>query len=474
MNQITENDLLYLEIMEDLHANWQPHSGQLTVGKEFFNKGNIDTVFLQNGRKWGKSEFVIYFLWRHALLNPGSSCYYFCPFLKQAREIVWSERRLQSFGPNKYVHKIDNSDLRITFKNGSFIKIDGSDNYEAYRGTQPSLCIYDEFKDFYPQFHEGMAPNLAVKKAPLLIIGTPPRLDSKNYAQYTQLAEECKQRSNAIWMCRPTTDNPTISQEWLDAEKNKLLSRGEADVWFREYEGKLVAGGKRAVFPMLSRFTHVKDHNNLMQEIHKDRKKLEWFISMDPGTTTCFAILLGCINPYTKKIYLLDCIYETNQQKTSIMQIIPELFRKIDILYPNSDLNDDWIRVIDEAAAWANNEMLNQYNIYFQPTNKAHHKKEDGISLIKDILLHNMVLISDVCEPLLFEMENYICDDFGRFPKKNDHLIDCFRYLLGAANYDTNEMIHAKLLTSEKRAYKIEDDFNEFQNKHDWTKKFNI
>jgi hypothetical protein len=473
MSEINNSDLKYLEILEDLHKSWQPHTGQLQVGRQFYNNPGITTIFLQNGRKWGKSEFVIYFLWRHAMMNPGSSCYYFAPLAKQAKEIVWSERRLQNFGPRHWIAKIDNNEMRITFTNGSFIKVDGSDSYEAYRGTQPSCAVYDEFKDFHPQFHEGMGPNLAVKRAPLLIIGTPPRIDARNYVQYIQLADECKVRADSIFLCRPTSDNPVISKEWLASEKDKLFTRGEADVWYREYEARLVAGGRRAIFPMFVRDNFVKPHDELMAKIRPDARKLEWFVVMDPGTTTCFAVLFGAIHPYTKKIYLLDCIYEKSQANTSVMRVFPRLLDKVTEIYPGSDVLDDWFRVIDEAAAWATTEILNQYGVFFHPTQKSKNKKEDGVSLIKDILIEGFVEMSDRLEPLFYEMENYISDDLGRIPKKNDHLIDCFRYMLGHANYDVNQMVEAKM-SPNFRGRTLEQDLKEDRLMNDWTALYDL
>lgn len=468
-NILRDSDLKYLEVLEELHKTWKPHAGQLHVGKQFYNNPDIATIFLQNGRKWGKSEFVIYFLWRHANMYPGSSCYYFAPLAKQAKEIVWSERRLQNFGPRSWIAKIDNNEMRITFTNGSFIKVDGSDSYEAYRGTQPSCAVYDEFKDFHPQFHEGMGPNLAVKRAPLLIIGTPPRVDARNYVQYIQLADECKERIDCLFMCRPTSDNPIISAEWLGREKEKLIARGEYDVYCREYEARMVSGGKRAIFPMFTREAFSRPHDEVMKTLLRDKKKLEWFVVLDPGTTTCFAVLFGAIHPYTKKVYLLDCIYEKSQANTSVMRIFPRIADKIDELYPGSDILDDWFRVIDEAAAWATTEILNQYQVYFQPTQKSKNKKEDGVSLIKDIMLQDMIVMSDRMEPLFYEMENYISDDLGRIPKKNDHLVDTFRYLLGHANYDVNQMVEAKRALTDKRSISLAEDLKQDRLERDWT-----
>ncbi len=130
---------------------------------------------------------------------------------------------------------------------------------------------------------------------------------------------------------------------------------------------------------------------------------------------------------------------------------------------------DDWIKSIDEAAAWANNELMAQYGVYFMPTAKHKNKKDDGISLIKDLLIQDVMMISSACEPLLWEMENYITDDFGKFPKKNDHLLDCLRYLLASANYDINEAFEAKRWTTERGMISPKNDMLEMSLEKDWT-----
>ena len=80
MINLTKEDKLYLQIMDDLHTFWQPHSGQLEVGRPLI-EGKVSTLFVQCGRKWGKTDFAVYLLWRHALLQPGSTCYYITPEL---------------------------------------------------------------------------------------------------------------------------------------------------------------------------------------------------------------------------------------------------------------------------------------------------------------------------------------------------------------------------------------------------------
>ena len=96
MIELTPSDKLYLQIMDDLHKHWNPHPGQIKVGSSLI-KGEVNTLFVQCGRKWGKTDFAIYLLWRHALLNPGSTCYYITPELSHGREIIWHNSRLTQY-----------------------------------------------------------------------------------------------------------------------------------------------------------------------------------------------------------------------------------------------------------------------------------------------------------------------------------------------------------------------------------------
>ena len=469
MELADKSHILTSQIMEDLHANWQPHAGQVKAGKALF-ADNIRSIFIQCGRKWGKSEFCIYSLWRWALLNPGSACYYLAPQQKQAKEIIWASNRLQNFGGKllrKYIKKIDNTENRIVFANGSFIKVDGSDNYESYRGITPDFVVYDEFKDFNPKFHEGMNPNLAVKDAPLVIIGTPPDRE----CQYTVLAEEFRRREDSFWIRMNSYTNPSISKEWLDTEKEKLIARGEDDVWVREYEARFIRGGAGSIFPMVSEERHFKPHEEITLELQRDLKKLEWYCITDPGTTTCFAALFAAVNPYTRKIYILDEIYEKDQAHTSVRMIYPKLDAKMGEFYPIGDVDEDWYKGYDEAAAWFASEVLHQYGTSFFPTQKHMHKKEHGLSIIKDVLLHDLVVISNRCKNLLWEMENYVKDDKGNIPKRDDHLIDCFRYFMAAANYDMVEVMEIIKQNNDmkRRGYSLKEDYDAFRPENDWT-----
>jgi hypothetical protein len=354
----------------------------------------------------------------------------------------------------------------IRFHNGSYIRCIGSENYMVANGLTPHIAVYDEFKGFNPRWHIEFAPNRAAKAAPLIIIGTKPRAGNKNMDQYNEILEYMRKDPKGCHVAdRGTWDNPInhlpAQKKQIEFDIAQLIARGEEDVVQLEYYSKVIPGGKRAVFPMLRKEKHFVPYSELYSEIAKDLKKVEWYLIADPGTTTRFGALFVAMNQYTGKIYILDEIYEGNQLKTSTKYIVPQMKSKILRLYPTSNIHDDWSKHYDDAGAWFSTEALAQYGWYFSPVEKWRGDKEEGLSLIKDVLIYEMLRMSDKCENLYSEMEKYAKNDKGVVPKGNDHLIDCLRYLMIVSNYDfetvTNAVINTDPLHAD-RFRRMEDD----------------
>jgi len=468
-SQFSPSLMNYAEVVKALHQDWTPHDGQIEAGKALFN-ADIRSIFVQCGRKWGKTELAIYILWRWAQLNPGRGCYYVAPQLKQAREIVWADPRIKTFGPRSWLldgsDGINNTEMRLKFKNGSFIKIDGSDNYDSHRGTRPGILVYEEYKDHRREFREAMRPNLSVYNAPEIFIGTPPEdVDLNDRTnEYVMTAVEHMNNPKKMYKKAPTWENQHIPQWWLDEEKIRLTSRGEEHIWLREYGAEFVKGGASKIFPMLKR-EMIRKHADIMGELQRDLKKLEWYIIADPAAATVFGVLFMAINPYSRHVYFLDEIYEGDQHEMTVQKIGRRIASKRHELCQWAD----WRKIYDEAATWWMSEMLDHFDEYWEPSQKAQNKKEVGIGLLKDIMLAEKCTFSDRCKDLFWELDNYRKDKWGKIPKKHDHLIDDVRYGLGAAGYHT--LNEDEPMDPEKnpmwRGARIEDDFPELFNEED-------
>lgn len=431
----------YAAILRALNSRWTPHAGQVPIGKAVFGEG-VRKVFLSCGRQFGKTEFAIYSILRYAATNPDSMCLYVGPKQKQVEDITW-QRFMRMLPPELKANALIGN-REIHFPNGAVIYVRGSNEPDALRGITPQFVVYEEFKDFNPRFHDDICgPAIEARNAKLLIIGTPP----EEYTFFVRIWEEFKTEDQSEYRCfeGATLDNPHNNRKNVLKEIAKLRIRGEEAKIQREYYGRFVRGGAGSVFPMFSPEKHVRAHELIMKHsIEKDRADFEWHLMADPGTTTVFGALIIAIHPYTKHVYVLDEIYERDQAYTGTMDIWPLMQEKCYDLYPGSDLESfyDWEKGYDEAAAWFANEMMRNFGISFEKTEKALNKPTAGFSIIKALLNLESITISDRCENLIREIQGLYVDERGKVNRScEDHLVDCLRYTLHAAKYDINETV---------------------------------
>lgn len=430
--------------LNDLHDVWQPHPGQIPVGNAIFYQGK-KRVFVRCGRKWGKTEKLCYTLYRWAGTTPNGQFYYVAPFYNQAAEIIWHPGRLKNFlGPHmgKYIADINETDRRIIFKNGSFIKLVGSDNHQAGRGFNPDGAVYDEFKDHDYRFHEGFVDNLITKKAPLLIVGTPPETFDHFFCR---TEEDFKLDVRGAYYKMPTSTNPYIDPEELKREKESAIRKGEWAKYMREIEAEIVPGGSNAIFPMfeiprydesgklVGESRHVKDHETLLNMVQTRARDYDYYLMFDPGSSITMAALLVAIHRGYKQILILDEIYIRERMKTSTKQVYPLAVEKMDAITKRHH----WHQGYDHAATWFQVEVANEFGVGLIPCQKDLGTKEEKLSTIKDFMLADLFLVSKNCKSFISEASTYATDDKGRIPKVNDHLIDCIRYIFNAAGLHT-------------------------------------
>jgi hypothetical protein len=385
------------------------------------------------------------------MTRPNGQFYYVAPFYNQASEIIWKPGRLQNFlgvHKSKYISDVHETDRRIIFKNGSFIKLVGSDNFEAGRGYNPDGACIDEFKDIDYRFYTGFEPNLLAKKAPVLIVGTPP--DTFDHF-FVRTEEEFKLDPRGAYFKKPTYLNPYIDKEEIDLERAGAIAKGEMSKFQREIMAEIVPGGALSIFPMFEspmvdaagKFTgetkHVKKKEGLDDRIFRFRKDYKFYCAFDPGSSICFGVLFMAVHKYTKQVIVLDEIYEKDRFKTSGKQIYPRAVKIMERYAPVKD----WYKVFDYAAQWFQVEIVNEFGTSLMPCTKDVNKKDVALSVIKDFMLETnydneaLMVVSDRCEKFIWEAANYSTDEDGKIPKVNDHLMDAVRYNFNAAGLST-------------------------------------
>jgi len=442
--------------LEDLHSRWMPHSGQIPIGRALFYEG-CKNIFTEAGKNFGKTELSAYCTWRWAFEHPGSENYIIEPYLTQAKEILWASNRLQNFGDPELVENANNTEMRLHFKNGSFIKLLGSDNEAALQGIKPrGLIVYDEIKDHKKSAINLMEPNRAAFGVPALFIGTPPEFHTYS----VDLANMAKSSPHWKYFNAPTSTNPHISSEWLARKKEELISMGDHETWLRDYEAIYVVGGKRHIYPQAIKYKPAKKEA-LTERINI--KHWDLVITFDPAASSTFAVLFAAFNQYTRQTFIFDEIYEQEQGLMTVSAIWYAVSTKLESFKRLGFKNIRYI--YDEAESWFKNETGEREAtkmIWLEPTRKATNDKEFGITLVRELFNKGLIEIAETCIKTLWEFENYMKDENGRIPKKNDHLLDCLRYHCHAVGYSLEEVPPPKDpdLKLEKRFTPIEEEFS--------------
>jgi len=468
-------------ILSELAPIWMPHDGQMPILKDLLFNFAIG-IFVQCGRKFGKTELAIFCCYVIAIMIPGAEVYYIADEKDHARDICWTNGRLPHFFTTfsrkedeteesylvrvKYGHKlakkyvlgIDNQSMVVKLTNGSTIKVDGAKNYSRADGLSPAFVVYDEFKHHDPRYDQAMRPNLKAKNGRLLIIGTPPE-NEQNY--YYETSQEFLNRARHKFYKSPCYMNPYVYKGVDDpklAEDKKIAEmKGELHIFLREYMAEITPDQSRTIFPMFDKKKHVVPYNILLDHINANRKEWSYHLHFDPGTTSTSASLIVCINRYDKRIFVMDEVYETNMMDTIVKKVYPKALSKALAIRNEKDY---WRKGYDIAAAWFAAEVANEYGDGLTPCDKHMRDKEAVLSIIKEAMLFDRFYISDRCPFTIKEILGYIKDDNGNIPKEFDHNIDNLRYILNSEGYNFVPRDHLPP-PIEKRYFTFADDLEQ-------------
>ena len=149
---------------------------------------------------------------------------YIAPFYKQAKSVAWDYF--------KYFTRVidgitvNESELRIDFKNGSRIQLYGADNADALRGLYFDSIICDEYGDWRGNvFQYVIRPALADRQGKAIIIGTP-----KGRNQFWEVYDRAT--ANDEWLAlKVSADTSGIL---LESEMKSLMQELSEDAWRQE------------------------------------------------------------------------------------------------------------------------------------------------------------------------------------------------------------------------------------------------
>lgn len=217
---------------------------QLPVFDAIFNEG-VKRIILCWARRGGKDLTLWNAAIRYCMMKP-CSVIYAGETYGAIRKIIWTAldnegKRFLDYIPKDFIHKINDSEMRITFKNNSVLQLVGADSHAtSMRGQNASLVILSEFAYYTdPTVLDTVTPMLAANGGILCLASTPQGKNS--FYTLWKIAQELPD-----WWTDLLTveDMQHISPEALEFER-KRMSPGK---FLQEYYCSFDQGIDGAIF----------------------------------------------------------------------------------------------------------------------------------------------------------------------------------------------------------------------------------
>ena len=223
--------------MEEIEINYKPRKEV----EAYHNRKERFAVLVAH-RRFGKTVAAINDLIRTCFTvdKDNVRVAYIAPYLSQAKAVAW-DYALEYTRDIPDI-KINHSELRIDFSNGSRFRLYGADNYNAMRGLYYDAVVCDEHSNFpLSAWTTVIRPSLADRKGSATFISTP-----KGRNEFWELYEYAK--SNDDWwsgMFKASETNILDPEELKEAK----LTMGE-DRYEQEFECSFEAAIVGAYYAM--------------------------------------------------------------------------------------------------------------------------------------------------------------------------------------------------------------------------------
>jgi hypothetical protein len=163
--------------------------------------------------------------------------WYVAPFYNQAKKIVWQDpEMLPKYVPPTIWDKRNNSELTVTFPNGSILYVLGADKPDSLRGPNPKGVILDEYGDMKSEIWSAIIQPImtANQDAWTWFVGTP---KGKNdfWAKYNYGLGDNKNWFSTILK---SSQSGILSQEALEEAKKTTTEA----FYNQEYECEFLEG----------------------------------------------------------------------------------------------------------------------------------------------------------------------------------------------------------------------------------------
>lgn len=271
---------------QKVYSKFLPHNSQKTIRR---SKSRFNIVFA--GRRFGKSVLAVNQCIEKALAKQNQKIWYCSPLYKQTKEIAWN--LFDFYCPKEFIHKKNESELKITLINGSEISLKGTDNPDSLVGVGLNFCVLDEFPLMDADvWYKIVRPMMIDTKGECLFIGTP-----RGFTWSHELYTRSKTDTDFESFFFKTVDNTAIEDIDKEVGKAKLEATSELDkiIFRQEYEAsfEMITGRPRFDIELINKLREQSiepiEHDGLL-EIYESFDSLAKYVM---GVDTSEGLITG-------------------------------------------------------------------------------------------------------------------------------------------------------------------------------------
>jgi hypothetical protein len=363
------------------------------------------------GRRFGKTFLAMHEIAKVARF-PNRNVYCIYPTYKQAKKVLWKPLRKKMIAVN-WVAKINETELTIELKNGTFITLVGADNFDSLRGVGLDAAILDEFQMLEKEaWNEVIRPALSDRQGSALFIGTPNGVGSFAHELYNKGKSKEKGWESFTYT---TIEGGNVTQEEIDQAKQDLDLRTFLQEYCASFETY-----SNACYYAFSREETLKPFTNpTPKTLH---------IGMDFNRTPLTAAIFDVTND---TMHLFD---EISMNSSNTDEMVEEIRNR----YPNQHIvvypDPSGKRMQTSSGGRSDHTILTNAGFAVKAPHK-HNPVRDGINAVNSKLKSSTgkrtLFIDPKCKKAIDSVEKYAYKEGTQIPDKDagtDHFSDAVRY----------------------------------------------
>lgn len=377
-------------------------------------------------RRFGKSHILFNEGQKRALSKKGRYGIV-TPYSTQGRSIYEKGGIINKYRPHKYSN-FNKNEMMITYANGSIFEIIGSENYDAYRGTQYDWIGFDETDDHRPEAWEQVFKYSVMAQK-----------DGSFSGGSVMFAGTLK-GEGFLWK-NYMMDSPNRKSFLFKASETGILSEEDIE------EIKKECGDNDAV--MLQELECVPMHYTglVMREFRRDVNVIppfdiedvehwEWhrFEAIDVGSVHPTAIL-HAVEDKEGTIYIVSEHEEQYMDAQKIASVVKSKRFSRNGVYkkPMYTVIDTSAGRIDQTSGTSIREQLSELGVHTDGANKD---VQGSVMKLNSMFKYRKLYIFSTCTKLIEQMMNvrWAASKDGNMKetivKRGDDLFDALRYLV--------------------------------------------